>query len=780
MEESAVRVLLVDDDEDEYVIVSGLLQAAGSDRFRLSWASTYEQGLESIQSEACDVCLVDYRLGRRTGLDLLAEVMARPNHPQAILLTGEGDRGVDVTATKAGAADYLVKGGLTAVLLERSIRYAVERGRILKALRDASELAQSLNLAKSAFLAAMSHEIRAPMHAILGMADMLWESPLDADQRQYVEVFRRAGSDLLTLINGILDLSKIEAGHLELERVEFDLQDAVDQVIELAAVKAHDKGLILLSHLLPGVATSLIGDPTRLRQVLTNLLGNALKFTVSGEIVLTARNHASGKSGEIEFSVSDTGIGIPANKLETIFDDFAQAETATTRKYGGTGLGLGISRRLVEAMGGSLTASSSAGVGSSFRFIAKFEVAQTNAREAPGAYADLQGKRVLLIDANTTSRLILSETFEAWGLSCDPFQLMSEALTRLPATMAGEDPPALVVMENEVPSNEVPRNGIPTNEAPSIEGFEAIVEIRRIAPSLPILVLGSDARHAKTGLAGYAAKPVSRERLLRAIRQALETGGAQEREPAAAQADRREQEPVKPARILIAEDSADNRLLVRLYLRSRPYHLTFEADGQAAVDRFTGSNFDLILMDVQMPGMDGLTATRAIREMEQERRLPRTPILAMTANGSLEEVQSSLNAGCDEHLSKPTSKLELLRAIERYRQAAQPFDTTRAFEPIPIEAPPGLEHIVPGYLARRRKEFPEMLELLAASDFSRLASLSHNLKGTGEGYGFVELARLGATLEQFAEQEDTIALRSQMIELGDYLDKVQLVAKISG
>ena len=674
-EATAVRVLLVDDDEDEYVIVGGLLQVTGSDRFRLSWASTYEQGLESIQSELCDVCLVDYRLGERTGLDLLQEITAHPNHPQVILLTGEGDRSVDVTATKAGAADYLVKGGLTSAALERSIRYAVERGHILKALRDASELAQSMNLAKSAFLATISHEIRTPMHAILGMADMLWESPLDADQRQYVEVFRRAGSGLLKLINDILDLSKIEAGHLELERVEFDLEETVDQVIELAAVKARAKGLVLMSHLLPGVATSLIGDPTRLTQVLTNLLGNALKFTASGEIILTARNQASGKSGEIEFSVSDTGIGIPADKLDKIFEDFTQAEAATARRYGGTGLGLGISRRLVEAMGGTLTASSGAGIGSTFRFIAKFEVTQTNSREAPDAYADVGGKRMLLIDANTTSRLILSETFEAWGLSCDAFQSTREALAHLRESMAGEHPHSLVVMENEVPS---------------IDGFDVPAEISRIAGSVPLLVLGSDARPAKSGLARYAMKPVSRARLLRMVREALGTGEAQECQPTAAPAEHREQRAVHPARILIADDSPDNQLLIQAYLRNRPYQLIFEEDGQAALDRFARSRFDLILMDVQMPGMDGLTATRAIRAMEQERRVSRTPILAMTANGSLEDVKRSLNAGCDAHLSKPTSKLELLHAIEMYRQPGQIFNKESPCEPIPIEAPPGL------------------------------------------------------------------------------------------
>src|SRR5229473_6191475 len=462
MAESEVRVLLVDDDEEEYVVIGDLLRAAGKDRFNLTWVPTYEQGLEAILASRCDVCLVDFRLGGRSGLDLLAEVATISNYPQVILLTGRGDQVVDTAAMNAGAADYLDKAELTAALLERSIRFALERGRILKTPR---ELAQSLNLAKSAFVAAMSHEMRTPMNAILGMADMLWETPLNPEQRQYVEVLRRAGAGLLLLINDILDLSKIEAGHLQLERVEFNLEEVVDQAIELTAVKSRAKGIVLLSHFSPSVATSLMGDPARLRQVLINLLGNAVKFTGSGEVVLTTRNHESGKAGQIEFAVTDTGIGIPSDKLETIFDDFTQADASTTRKYGGTGLGLGISRRLVESMGGRLTAASSAGKGSTFRFTARLEPAPVNHRKVRIELGDFHGQRVLVIDDNATNRLILQETLSAWGLDSDAFGAPEEALAGLPEAMAGEQPYSLVLVDSCMPA---------------MDGFQASAEIKRI------------------------------------------------------------------------------------------------------------------------------------------------------------------------------------------------------------------------------------------------------------------------------------------------------------
>jgi CheY-like chemotaxis protein/HPt (histidine-containing phosphotransfer) domain-containing protein len=581
-----------------------------------------------------------------------------------------------------------------------------------------------------------------------------------------VEVFRRAGASLLVLINDILDLSKIEAGHLDLESVEFDLEEVLNQAMDLVSVKARAKGILLLSRLAPGLATALIGDPARLKQILINLLGNAVKFTESGEIVLAVQNKESRKSGEIEFAVSDTGIGISPEKLETIFDDFSQADTSTTRKYGGTGLGLGISRRIVEAMGGRLTATSSAGNGSTFRFTAQFDPAPETARKVRPAPGDLHGKRVLLIDENATSGLILRETLQAWGLKSEMCRTPVEALARLPEEMAGERAYSLVIIDDCTPG---------------MAGFEAAAKIRRIAAGLPIVMLTTDAkpeevnRSGKAGLFGYAVKPVARAQLLRLVCDAMAVRENPERH-AVEGVNSKEKEPVKPARLLVAEDSPDNRLLVRAYLKGSPYQLTFEEDGKAAVDRLATSDFDLILMDVRMPVMDGLAATRAIRAIERERGTIPIPIIALTANASLEDMQRSHSAGCNAHLSKPISKLELLGAIEKYRRPVSPVEAPQSGsrDPIRIAMPPELEDIVPGYLASRRKEVSEMTELLAASDFEGLSVLSHNLKGTARGYGFPDLVQMGAALEHSANQMDRGTLSTQITDLGNYLQRVEL------
>jgi len=465
---------------------------------------------------------------------------------------------------------------------------------------------------------------------------------------QYVEVFRRAGANLLILINDILDLSKIEAGHLELENVDFDLEDVVDQAIELTGVKTRAKGIVLMSHLAPGLATALVGDPTRLRQVLINLLGNAVKFTEAGEVLLTVQNHASGNPGEIAFAISDTGIGIQPDKMEAIFDSFTQADPSITRKYGGTGLGLEISRRLVECMGGSLTGTSSIGQGSTFRFNAQFEPGSQTERKTPIDVTDFHGRRILVIDDSATNRFILGETLNAWGIESAEFGAPAEALASLSAAIAASRPYSLVLVDSEMPG---------------MDGFETTARIKQVAPDLPVVMFTSDVRpgdvlrRREAGLSGYAVKPVKRGEVLRLICEAMQPRNAAER-LIPGSANRNDTAPVKPLRILIAEDSADNRLLVQVYLKGSPHQLTFAEDGQVAVDRFAPGSFDLILMDMQMPVMDGYTASAELR-----RRGLTLPIIALTAHAMAEDRDKCLAAGCSGYLTKPIDEEKLLKTI---------------------------------------------------------------------------------------------------------------------
>src|SRR5580658_5651910 len=369
MDTRELRILIADDDEDDYILTRDLLQRIGRQRFRLDWTPSYEAALQAIELNQHDVYLFDYHLGQSDGLELMREALARGCKAPIILLTGNDDWETDVEAMKAGAADYLVKGQLDARLLERSIRYAIERKRAQEELleyahdieRKNRDLAQAVQVSqeatklKSQFLANVSHEIRTPMNGVLGMTEMLLDTDLTEEQRDYAETAFRSGEALLEIIDSILDLSKIEAGKLQLESVDFSPAEVLQEVLKLVSGRARGKGLTLSADISEPAHRELRGDPARLRQVLLNLVANAIKFTERGEVLVRVTVADASEHGvRLLFEVEDTGIGLAPDAMARLFQPFVQADGSITRKYGGTGLGLAISKQLIEMMGGQV------------------------------------------------------------------------------------------------------------------------------------------------------------------------------------------------------------------------------------------------------------------------------------------------------------------------------------------------------------------------------------------------------------------------------------------
>jgi two-component system sensor histidine kinase/response regulator len=694
-------------------------------------------------------------------------------------------------------------------------------------LAVARDAALAASRAKGEFLASMSHEIRTPLNAVIGTTDLLERTDLGPEQRRYVEVCRKAGDHLLALLNNVLDLSKIESGYLSIEQTEYDLLEVVDRCSDMIGPRVKEKGLELVCRIAPDVPAIQLGDPHRLGQIFINLLGNAIKFTSKGSITLEVLRTTPEEAAALiaraappsegaapppagpflVFSVTDTGIGIPADKLLDVFSKFTQVDASTTRKYGGTGLGLTITKSLVELMGGRVGVDSTIGKGTRFWFVLPMTVVEVPVPIARSSTSTLEGLVVWAIDDNSTNRLILKDTLEGAGCTARLFELASDLVDALVEASHASALPNVLVCDGKLHDT---------------DGYALVARIRDLGiGDVPVLLLTSDiaggdrARAKELGINGQLEKPVRPRDLVKAINRVLDpdaTGGMvlprQTRMAAAANGRR--------WRVLVAEDNEDNRLIVEAYLKGEPVAVTFAEDGVIAVEKALSAPWDLILMDMQMPRMDGLEATREIRRQEAGRGLERTPLVALTAHAFAEERQKMADAGCDDFATKPIRRDVLLKLItDRARppSEADPEAATRTRSAPPAEersstsstrrtlapaaampvAPPSmlvpptavrrvvvrpakpLAPLVPGYLAKRNEDVAALRASAASADFARIAVLGHGMKGSGGSFGFTGITEVGARIEQAAREQDAAAVLRCADELADYLGRVEVV-----
>ncbi|PYT08995.1 MAG: hypothetical protein DMF49_03535 [Acidobacteria bacterium] len=712
-------------------------------------------------------------------LSLTAAILVRPSELG----------GVRVAAVVAML--FLLSAG-TAIQINRGRRhhlrdeYELEAGRqaLIEAnhrLEQAKLTAEEAARVKQRFAASVSHEIRTPMSGIIGITNLLFETDVTDEQRQYLDMLKNSGDVLLQLINDILDFSKIEAGKMRLEKTEFDLGDMLDSLVDQFAEQAARKGLELVCGIDTGVPRRLNGDPGRLRQVLVNLVSNALKFTEAGEVVVrvSAEGARDGKP-VLRFAVRDTGIGIGGEEQERIFEPFSQAEPDTTRKYGGTGLGLAIVREIALMMDGRIELESRPGKGSAFTLVAPMELAEED--EPVPCGVELSGVKALVVDDSETSRRFLQEVLQSWGCRPESVTTGEDALPLMREAARTSDPFRVVLMDMGLPG---------------MDGFAATREIRADPAMSDAMVLmlssfgirGDAARARDAGCAGYMTKPIKSSQLQQVIRGALSLAvfGGPERIVTQYSARR---SATRRGRILVAEDSPVNQRVAEMLLRHRGHEVVIVETGRQALQALERQEFDLVLMDVQMPEMDGLQATRRLRSDSRWRDLP---VIAMTAHVLAGDRSRFLLAGMNEQLSKPFQPADLDALLQKYLPlsgAGSPGTAVDAGSPVACRTEPagagsagrsrdadGAQERPPfidweGALERHlgeEKLLREALELfrewaegqierigaaVAATDASQLEREAHGLKGSAGMLGILPMAETARNLEMMARAED--------------------------
>jgi signal transduction histidine kinase/two-component SAPR family response regulator len=784
-----LRLLLAEDTEDDAVLLLRELRRGGYE-VACRRVETPEEFSAALSAQNWDLVIADYSLPRFSAPAALAIFKQSRIDIPFIVVSGRVGEETAVAMMKDGAHDYVLKASLVRLpaamareLDEAQIRR--EHKQAAEALRAAKEAAEAASRAKSTFLANMSHEIRTPLNAAIGMTELVLKTPLSAQQREFLMTVKDSGEALLSVINDILDFSKIEADKLVLDADTFDLRESLGDTMKSFAIRAHQRGLELTCFIHPDVPRLVVGDYSRLRQVVTNLVGNAIKFTDKGEIDLeVAQDSRSRQDVVLHFTVSDTGIGIAEEKRATIFEMFEQADNTTTRRHGGTGLGLAIAARLVVMMNGRVWLESEVGRGSRFHFTVCLRLGEEEpAERVPPEPACLHEIRVLAVDDNATNRRILGEILRSWRM--------------IPATASGAEE-ALDLLRRAREAGEPYRLVVTDAHMPRIDGFMLAEQIKRdtlLGGTVIIMLTSGDrpedmARCNELGIATYLLKPAKQSELLEAIELAL--GITVPREgllgPAAQQPHH-----VPSLHVLLAEDSLVNQKLAVVLLEGQGHTVTLAGNGKEAVAAAGAEQFDLALMDVQMPEMDGMEAAALIRAREKQTGA-HLPIIAMTAYALKGDRERCLAAGMDNYVAKPIRAEELFETIDaifadRPRNPAAGsavcqdlVDWTEA-----LKVAQGNRKVLKVMAEAALEEVPQLMaairEALARGDCAKLRFAAHTLKGAVRYFGANQVCGHAAQLEEMGRKDslagsETIlaALEAEIAQLAsaltDYLQAV--------